>query len=98
MSATRPLAMVTGASAGIGATFARALAARGYDLVLVARRRDRLEQLARELQPVGCTSEILTADLAAPTDLANVERRITERPLDLLVNNAGFGSNGRFFE
>jgi len=95
MSQARPLAMVTGASSGIGAVFARALAARGYDLVLVARRKDRLEGLAAELKT---HSELLQADLGAPDDLANVERRIAERPVDLLVNNAGFGSKGRFFE
>jgi len=95
MPEPRPLAVVTGASSGIGAVFARTLAARGHDLILVARRKDRLEQLAAELRTA---SEIVQADLGDANDLALVERRIAERPVDLLVNNAGFGSMGRFVE
>src|SRR5437764_1504424 len=92
MPQTRPLAAVTGASSGIGATFARALAARGYDLLLVARRRDRLEAIARELD-----AEILVADLTDPTDLHRVEAHLRgAENLDLLVNNAGFGISGPF--
>src|SRR5579875_78742 len=90
-----PLALVTGASSGIGAAFARTLVARGYRLILVARRRDRLEALAAELG--NC--EILTADLSEEPGLQRVEHRILAAPdLALLVNNAGFGSMGRFFE
>ncbi len=92
----RPLAAITGASAGIGAVFARKLAARGYDLLLIARRRDRLEKLATEL-PVE--AEPFPADLAAPDDLERVAARLAAEPrLALLVNNAGFGIRGRFFE
>lgn len=88
------LAVVTGASSGIGAVFARKLAARGYRLLLVARRRDRLEELAAELP--GC-AEVLQADLTAEADLAAVDERLRkDEALDLLVNNAGFGSVGRF--
>jgi short-subunit dehydrogenase len=95
----RPLALVTGASAGIGATFVRALAARGYDLILVARRRDRLEELAREAQGLhGTRAEVLAADLAGDAGLKAVEDRIAAVKLDLLVNNAGFGTMGRFWE
>lgn len=96
MSTLRPLAAVTGASAGLGATFARKLAERGYDLLLIARRRDRLEQLAAEL-PVSC--EIIQADLTRDDQLERVAARLREASnLELLVNNAGFGTMGRFLE
>ena len=91
----RPLALVTGASSGIGAAFARALAARGYGLLLVARRRNRLEQLASEL----VHAEVMAADLADGAELRRLEERVArETNLELLVNNAGFGSLGRFWE
>jgi short-subunit dehydrogenase len=99
MQPTRPLALITGASSGIGATFARQLAARGYDLVLVARRRDRLEQEARGIQASHSVQvEILPADLTRDADLRAVEERIAAAAnLEFLVNNAGFGIAGRFF-
>jgi short-subunit dehydrogenase len=95
----RPVALVTGASAGIGRSFAYALADRGYDLVLVARDTARLEALGKEIgDAYGATSEVLTADLADGDALATVEARLADadRPVDLLVNNAGFGTSGKF--
>jgi short-subunit dehydrogenase len=89
------VALVTGASAGIGATFARTLATRGYRLILVARRRDRLEKLAGELGG----AEVVVADLTDPVQRKAVEDRLRAAPpVDLLVNNAGFGISGRFWD
>ena len=100
MSDSKPLALITGASSGIGATFARKLAARGYDLALVARRRDRLRLLADELTHrfrANCT--ILPADLTADGELKTVEDFLAgSANLQLLVNNAGFGTLGPFWE
>ena len=98
MPSTRRLAAVTGASSGIGAAFARALAARGYDLLLVARRADRLQELARELiDNHGVSAEVFPADLILDADLDRVDARLRSASnLDLLVNNAGFGVGGAF--
>lgn len=93
---TRGVALITGASAGIGATYADRLARRGFDLVLVARDRQRLEELAARLRAeAGVAVEVLAADLTARDDLLAVERRLREdSAITFLVNNAGIGPNG----
>jgi short-subunit dehydrogenase len=96
----RRLAIVTGASAGIGAAFAERLARDAYDLVLVARRRDRLDELAERLgRTHGRSVAVLAADLGSAEGVRAVEARIAAEPaLELVVNNAGFGSTGHFAE
>ena len=96
----RPLALVTGASSGIGRAFAQRLAAEGYDLVLVARRRVQLEELAKELgESSGVGVELLRADLTEPEERGAVEARLQSEPaVDLLVNGAGFGTGRPFLE
>jgi short-subunit dehydrogenase len=93
-------ALVTGASSGIGEEFARQLAARGYNLVLVARRGDRLSALAQQLGGASVRAEVLACDLAAPEETRALGARIGDLGLqvDVLVNNAGFGINGPFAE
>lgn len=92
-----PTALITGPTSGIGHAFARALAAEGYDLVLVARDEAKLQVLASELMGthgVGC--EVLAADLSDLGDTRRVEERLRRGPVDMLVNNAGFGSRPPF--
>lgn len=87
------LAVITGASAGIGAEFAKQLRARGYSLLLVARRLDKLQTVA-----AAGGAEVLAADLADPDDLERVALELERRRPELLVNNAGFGTQGLFHE
>ena len=88
-------ALITGASAGIGEEFARQLARRGSDLILVARRKDRLEKLAEE---VPTTAHVIECDLGS--EAAKLPDKVAKLgvEVDLLINNAGFGTRGRFLE
>ena len=93
----RPLALVTGASSGIGASFARKLAARGYDLLLVARDAARLSALSADLVAMGARAESVPADLGTEAGLAATDAALAAAGrLDLLINNAGFGTTGTF--
>lgn len=94
------IALITGASAGLGVTFARKLAQAGHDITLVARRLDRLEQVAADLErEYRVSTRTLAADLATDAGVATVVDYITATPdLTVLVNNAGFGTKGLFFE
>jgi short-subunit dehydrogenase len=103
LEATRPFAfggktsLVTGASSGIGAEFARQLAARGGHLVQVARSADRLRTLAEELRGAHAAKvTVLPADLSRPEDVSRVVAFTSTTPIDVLVNNAGVGTYGSF--
>lgn len=91
-----PTALITGASSGLGECFARQLAQRGYDLVITARRAERLESLAEELRTRGRQVRVMPADLAIPGAAESLVARLGSSGLqiDLLVNNAGFGARG----
>lgn len=92
----RPVALVTGASAGLGRAFAERLARAGHDLVLVARDRARLTDLGRALADAhGAHAEVLAVDLTTPTGRERAAERVS-RGVDYLVNNAGFGTVGEF--
>jgi short-subunit dehydrogenase len=93
--------LVTGASAGIGSAIATELATRGYNVVLVARRKPRLTQLANDLSSKhGIRADVITCDLAKPAPRAKLATQVAELGLEveILVNNAGFATNGPFYE
>ena len=96
-SSPRPVALVTGASVGIGAALAREFARNGHDLVLVARRTDALARLAEELSAEGAAATVIPADLSRPGAAATLAHEIGSRgiTIDVLVNNAGLGGAGR---
>ncbi|MFV0532666.1 MAG: SDR family NAD(P)-dependent oxidoreductase [Cumulibacter sp.] len=91
-----PTAVVTGASSGIGAEYARQLAAIGYDLALVGRHESALESVADEVRAFGGRAELMVADLTDGDDLEFVADRVRGHDVSLLVNNAGSGTPGRF--
>ena len=94
-------ALVTGATAGIGAAYARQLAEEGFDLILVARDKKRLADVAKSLsKEFGVKTEILVADLTKSAQLAKVEKRLASKvkPVEVLINNAGFGINKSFLD
>jgi len=97
-SSNRPLALVTGASSGLGAELARELARHGHDLVLTARRVAPMEALATELRALGAAATVIAADLSKPGAAATLAHDIASRgfEIDVLVNNAGLGALGRF--
>ena len=97
-STHRPCALVTGASSGIGRVFAERLARDGHDLILVARRRKRLEDLAHQLEKDGVGAEVIVADLNTAEGLAAVEARAATGDVTMLVNNAGYQTYMPFVE
>ncbi len=94
----RQTVLITGASSGIGYQLARVFAREGYDLVLVARREQQLEELAGRLRQVGSTVWVLPCDLSQRSAVRELYRSVQQlgRPIDVLVNNAGFGEHGDF--
>ena len=98
-SASKGTALITGASTGIGAVYADRLAKRGYDLILVARSREKLSEVAAQLKPTGRSIETMAADLTKKEDVQRVAERLSTDPtITVLVNNAGLGSAGTLLD
>ena len=98
-SASKGTALITGASTGIGAVYADRLAKRGYDLILVARSREKLSEVAAQLKPTGRSIETMAADLTKKEDDQRVAERLSTDPtITVLVNNAGLGSAGTLLD
>ena len=100
LDSTSRTILITGASSGIGAAFARSLASQGYDLVLVARREAQLRSLADDVQrKFNVNAQVFPADLSDPTQVKRLETQVAEiGDLEILINNAGFGVPGKFVE
>jgi len=98
MSVPRPLALVTGASSGIGAELSLELARQGYDLILTGRDAGRLGETATKVRTAGASAETLALDLDAPDAVETLMTQVGPRSLDILVNNAGFGLSGPLAE
>jgi len=97
MTEKRPTALITGASSGIGAMFAREYSARGYNLVVAARRTDRLEALAAEITAAhGVSVRVIASDLSVPGAAKKLATAVGKTPIDVLVNNSGWGHIGPF--
>ena len=90
--------MITGASSGIGKAFAAQFAKKGYDLILVARRKERLQELAEEWTKKGRKCLVLTADLAKKKECRKLMEDVEKLPVKVFINNAGFGDCGSFLE
>ena len=99
-SSRRPVALITGASVGIGYELAKVFARNGYDLVLLARNREQLQKVAAECQSLGAAARVLMKDLAIPAAPQDIFDELTRDgvQIDVLVNNAGFGTHGPFAE
>jgi short-subunit dehydrogenase len=91
-------ALITGASAGLGREFALQIAKKGTDVLLVARRLDKLNELAEELRKFGVAVEAIACDLEKPTERGRLKAVLESSGVDLLINNAGFGKIGQFNE
>jgi short-subunit dehydrogenase len=99
MQISDKFAVVTGASSGLGEVFARKLAQRGYGLLLVARRAEKLEEIRMSIQAAAKVAvECFPCDLASTEDTERLALHLEQRPVELLVNNAGFGTMGRFVQ